>query len=267
MDAARLLRPAREASRRDGRRGRLARAERAPRPHFRRGGGRLALRGDAATGDASHARRSALRTRLDTSRSAQRRGPLGLPEVLALTAAAALLLLAVSAYLFLLVPQRSRLQNLEVERGDLQRVIQSTEHVVGGQKDTRQRASDILASLNSFQIEHLGQASSAGNIIEELNRLILKNNLRISGGISYTQLQEAAPGAQTNQAQRHASGDESQQRVVQSVFPGIGVTLTVEGTYANLRHFIRDIEADRQFVVVNTVELEGVSDSAAAHEL
>src|SRR5205085_8808163 len=40
-------------------------------------------------------------------------------------------------------------------------------------------------------------------------------------------------------------------------------TLTVEGTYANLRRFIRDIEADRQFVVVNTVELEGVSDSGA----
>jgi Tfp pilus assembly protein PilO len=225
------------------------------------------LRDDAATGTTSNAGRSALRTRFDSFRRAQRRGPLGLPEVLALTAAAALLLLAVCAYLFLLVPQRSRLQSLEVERGDLQRVIQSTEHVVGGQKDTRQRASEILASLNNFEIEHLGQSSSAGNIIEELNRLILKNNLRISGGISYTQLQEAAPGAQANPAQRRASGDESQQRVVQSVFPGIGVTLTVEGTYANLRRFIRDIEADRQFVVVNTVELEGVSDSAAAHEL
>lgn len=48
---------------------------------------------------------------------------------------------------------------------------------------------------------------------------------------------------------------------MQSVFPGIGVALTVEGTYANLRRFIRDIEADRQFVVVNAVELEGVTDS------
>ena len=224
------------------------------------------MRDDAATETTATDGRSALRSRFDNFRSARRRGPLGLAEVLALTAAAALLLLAVFAYLFLLVPQRSRLQSLEVERGDLQRVIQSTEHAVGGQKDTQQRASEILASLNNFEIEHLGQASSAGNIIEELNHLILKNNLRISGGISYTQLQEAAPGAQGPQAQRRASGDESQQRVVQSVFPGIGVTLTVEGTYANLRHFIRDIEADRQFVVVNTVELEGVSDSAAAHE-
>ena len=94
-----------------------------------------------------------------------------------------------------------------------------------------------------------------------MNRLILKNSLRISGGVSYTQLQESAPGAEANQ--RRASGEETAARVVQSVFPGIGVTLTVEGTYPNLRRFIRDIEADNQFVVINTVELEGVTDSNA----
>jgi Tfp pilus assembly protein PilO len=208
-----------------------------------------------------------MRGRFDSFRSARRRGALGLPEVLALAAAAVILFLAIFAYLFLLVPQRSRLQSLETERNDLQRLIQSQQQSLGGQQSTQQRVSEILTSLNSFQIEHLGQSSGVNNIIEELNRLILKNNLRISGGISYTQLQEAAPGAQTNPQQRRATGEDTQARVVQSVFPGIGVTLTVEGTYANLRHFIRDIEADRQFVVVNTVELEGVSDSSAASAL
>src|SRR6185436_1087529 len=58
------------------------------------------------------------------------------------------------------------------------------------------------------------------------------------------------------------------QRIVQSIFPGIGVTLTVEGTYPNLRRFIRDIEGDpRQFVVINTVELEGVTDVNTAEQL
>ena len=208
-----------------------------------------------------------MRARFHSFRSARRRGALGLPEVLALAAASVLLFLAIFAYLFLLVPQRSRLQSLETERNDLQRLLQSQQQMIGGRKDTQQRVSEILTSLNDFQVEHLGQLSGAGNIIEELNRLIIKNNLRISGGISYTQLQEAAPGAQTNQPQRRTSGEDTQARVVQSVFPGIGVTLTVEGTYANLRHFIRDIEADRQFVVVNTVELEGVSDSSAASAL
>ncbi len=74
------------------------------------------------------------------------------------------------------------------------------------------------------------------------------------------------PGAENAQrARRQGSGEQSAQRVVQSIFPGIGVTLTVEGAYPNLRRFIRDIEGDRrQFIVINTVELEGVSDANAA---
>ena len=221
------------------------------------------MRNDTAVGTTSGVGRSALRARFDGFRSARRRGPIGLTEAVALGASALLLLLAVFAYLFLLVPQRSRRDSLKAEQGDLQRLLQSQQTVIGGQKDTQQRVSEILASLNNFEIEHLGQPGAANNIIDELNRLLLKNNLRISGGISYTQLQEAAPGAQTGQTPRRAGGDDTQQRVVQSVFPGIGVTLTVEGTYTNLRRFIRDIEADNQFVVINTVELEGVSDSNA----
>jgi Tfp pilus assembly protein PilO len=221
------------------------------------------LRNDAATGTTAGAGRTGVRARFEGFRSARRRGPIGPTEAFALGASALLLLLAVFAYLFLLVPQRSRLQSLKAEQSDLQKLLQSQQTALGGQKDTQQRVGEILASLKDFEIEHLGQPGSANNIIDELNRLLLKNNLRISGGISYTQLQEVAPGAQNSTTQRRAGTDEGQARVVQSVFPGIGVTLTVEGTYANLRRFIRDIEADRQFVVVNTVELEGVSDSGA----
>jgi Tfp pilus assembly protein PilO len=223
------------------------------------------LRNQTAVGATSGGARAraALRARLDSLQITRRRGALGLPEAVALGAAAVLLVLAVFSYLFLLVPQRSRLQSLETERNDLQRLLKSEETMIGGRKDTQQRVGEILASLNDFEVEHLGQPSSVNNVIAELNRLILRNGLRISGGISYTQLQETAPGEQKNQPQRRAGGEQGEARVVQSIFPGIGITLTVEGTYANLRRFIRDIEADRQFVVVNTVELEGVSDSGA----
>ena len=174
-----------------------------------------------------------------------------------------LLFAAIFSYLFLLVPQRSRLQALNSEGEELKRMLKATEGVIGERKDTQARVSDILTSLDRFEIDHLGLASSGTKTVyEELNRLIIKNKLRISGGINYTQLEETAPGADAAQARRR-TGQETATRVVQSVFPGIGVSLTVEGTYANLRHFIRDIEADRQFVVVNTVELEGVTDSNA----
>jgi hypothetical protein len=159
---------------------------------------------------------------------------------------------------------------LDAERQRLERMLQSQQANLGESKDTQQRVSEILTSLDRFEIDHLGLASSGSRTVyEEINRLIGKNGLRISGGIQFTQLQEAAPGAEGSpRARRAQSGEESGQRVVQSIFPGIGVTLTVEGTYPNLRRFIRDIEGDRrQFVVINTVELEGVTDVNAAEQL
>jgi Tfp pilus assembly protein PilO len=226
------------------------------------------LRDDtAATGNASGARAAALRTRLNSFRATRRRGALGLPEFVAVALSALLLLTAVLAYLFLLVPARSRTAALETEREDLQRLLQSQQTNIDTGKDTGQRVSEILSSLDRFEVEHLGQASSGTKtVVEELNRLILKNNLRISGGVNFRQLQEAVPGAEPAPRSRRptTSGDETGQRIEQSVFPGIGVALTVEGVYPNLRRFIRDIEADRQFVVINTVELEGVTDSNAA---
>ncbi|MFL6282259.1 MAG: GspMb/PilO family protein [Pyrinomonadaceae bacterium] len=206
--------------------------------------------------------RPSLRTRLGGMSGARRRGQLGVPEIAALGVAALLLLTAVLAYLFLYAPQRSRKQALEVEREELHRRLQTQQSSLGEGQDTQQRVGEILASLNRFEIDNLGQSSSGTKtVIEEMNRLIAKNGLRISGGVSFTQLQESVPGADQNQSQRR---EEGALRVVQSVFPGIGVTLTVEGAYPNMRRFIRDIEADQQFVVIDAVELEGVTDSNAA---
>jgi len=181
------------------------------------------------------------------------------PEIAALGVAALLLLTAVLSYLFLYAPQRSRKLALETERDELQRRLKTQQASLGEGQDTQQRVSQILTSLDRFEIENLGQSSSGTKtVIEEMNRLIVKDGIRISGGVSFTQLQETVPGAEQNQTQRR---EEGAQRVVQSVFPGIGITLTVEGTYQNLRRFVRDIEADHQFVVIDAVELEGVTDS------
>jgi Tfp pilus assembly protein PilO len=225
------------------------------------------LKNDTAVTGTGGARAAALRTRLDTFRATRRRGPVGLPEFVALGFAALLLAAAVFAYLFLLVPQNSRRDSLDAETESLKQVLASQQTNLGSSRDTASRVNEILSSLESFETGHLGVASSGTKtVVEELNRLIGKNGLRISGGINFTQLQEAVPGAENApRAPRQRSGEESAQRVVQSIFPGIGVTLTVEGTYPNLRRFIRDIEGDRrQFVVINTVELEGVTDTNAA---
>jgi Tfp pilus assembly protein PilO len=51
------------------------------------------------------------------------------------------------------------------------------------------------------------------------------------------------------------------QRLPKSLYPGIGIAVTVEGPYANLRRFLREVEASKQFIIINAVELEGVTDA------
>jgi len=37
--------------------------------------------------------------------------------------------------------------------------------------------------------------------------------------------------------------------------------VTIEGQYQNLRHFVRDIESSKQFIIINAVELERATES------
>jgi hypothetical protein len=42
------------------------------------------------------------------------------------------------------------------------------------------------------------------------------------------------------------------------------VSVTLEGQYPNLRHFIRDIEANKQFLIINSVQLENATGAQAS---
>ncbi len=190
------------------------------------------------------------------------RSRLGLPEIVALAAAALLLVTAIASYLLLLRPQRTRLRAMTDERAQLQKQLQDMESSFVKNQDAESGARTILDSLVSFETEHLGNGAQGSTlVIEELNRLIRKNSLRISGGLAFTQLQETAPGETRERQRRGGASEQTAARIVESVFPGVAITLTVEGTYPKLRQFIRDVEADRQFIVINTVELEGIADS------
>lgn len=223
--------------------------------------------GQAATTGHEGGRGERLRARLGRLRGARRRSLLALPELLALAAAALLLLAALGAYFLLLRPQRARLEELRAERERLGRQLEDAKTGVKRSENTQASVREILESLQDFEGRHLGvnERGSTG-VIEELNRLIRRNNLRISGGLTFTPLEETVPGQEQQQPQPQRTA-RRMGKIVQSVFPGIGITLTVEGTYAGMRRFIRDVEASRQFIVIDAVELEGVTDTAPRNPL
>ena len=189
-------------------------------------------------------------------------GTIRLPEVAALAVAALLLTLAASAYSFMYVPARSRLAALETERAQLQAKLRASSEGVERNESTQASVDKIVTSLSEFETTALASRDSQTTtaVIGELNDKTRRHSLA-RAQFSFSHLDETVPG-QTAAARAAAAGGRAanaSQR--ESVFPAIDISLTIEGPYGNLRRFIRDIEQSRRFIVINGIQLEGVSDT------
>lgn len=179
----------------------------------------------------------------------------GVAEVAALAGSSLVLFLVLLSYLYFLVPARSRVNALSVERQQLETNLKTLQGVVSQDRNTKENVERIAASLDRFEIENLLlPAQGRMELYDELNQLIVKNGLRNTSGPTYTTLDPS--GTKT-------VAGKSTTTKWQSFYPGVVVMVTVEGEYANVRRFIRDIERSRQFVVINEVELQRATENNA----
>ncbi len=186
---------------------------------------------------------------------------IGLPELIGLAGAALLAVIVVFAYLYFYVPASVRLKSSELERTRLQGQRQASGVAVQEGKTTKERVDRINASLEDFESNWLPvQSSGRMSLYTVLNNLIKSNGLRNTAGPSYSQLDIVGTKAQV---QPGATAEKQSNAKWQSIYPGIAVSVTVEGPYQNIRHFVRDIETSRQFLIINAIELEGVRQSGA----
>jgi len=201
-------------------------------------------------------------TKLHHLRVSRARGMFGIAEIIGLAGSALILLTVIFSYLYFLVPARSRLQALQLERTRLQSQLRNSRDIAQRGLDTKSTVVKITDSLADFESNRLTSVNRGRmGLYDELNQLIRKNGLRNTSGPAYTPLDPV--GVKTI-----AAGSKSASTKWQSVYPGIGVTLTVEGPYQNLRRFTRDLEEGRQFIIINSIELERATEtnSAAAGE-
>ena len=93
------------------------------------------------------------------------------------------------------------------------------------------------------------QSNGQAALYQRLNGLIRAYGLENTSGPDYAPLDPASlnPGQQAE--------NEKGRTKYRSLYPGVYVTTTVEGSYQNLRRFIREIETGRDFVVISAVEL------------
>ena len=196
--------------------------------------------------------------RLDTLTASRKNGPLGPAEVIALAGSLLVLVLVIVAYLYFLIPARAHLERAQTERARLQTELRTSQDNVQKGLSTEAIVQGITESLDSFEQRGLPGASSGRmDLYDSINQLMRKNALRNTSGPTYTPLDPAGTKTETG-------GTKATSSKWQSIYPGIAISVTVEGQYQNLRRFIREIETSKQFVVINGVELERATETNTA---
>jgi Tfp pilus assembly protein PilO len=212
----------------------------------------------------SPARRPQIRVRVERLRQSRQRSILGLPEIIGLSVSGFLLLLVLLVYFFSLAPARARLEALNNDRNSLQRRLRISQEGFNSNVDAQATVNTINESLQRFEDERLaGRDEGRMALYTQLNDLIRRNNLRNTAGPNYVALEALGAEEQQQQGANAATRQRSGNARWQTIYPGIGVNVTVEGVYQNLRRFLRDIELSKQFIVINAVELESVKDTDA----
>jgi Tfp pilus assembly protein PilO len=210
-----------------------------------------------------------IRARFAGRRAARPASAIRLPEIIALSLAILFLLVAACAYFFLLVPEKARLVALENERAQLQAKLRASTEGVERNESTEASVGKIVSSLNEFETSVLvaREPQTTTAVIEELNDKTRRHSLS-RAQFSFSHVDEFVPGqtgARANSnARSSANGGAGKPSQRESVFPAMDVSLTIEGQYGNLRRFIRDIEQSRRFIVINGIQLEGVSETGSA---
>lgn len=209
--------------------------------------------------NASRPRRERIRIRVESLRREPKLGILGLPEIIALGISLVLLAIVLFTYFYLFAPASARHVRALEQRDALQKRLRDAQIDFNANANTGATIAQIDKSLQDFEEQRLSPSDEGRMAIyQELNELIRRNGLRATGGINYSALDPL--GEQTGTS---TPSSRSGNAKWQSVYPGLGVGLTVEGPYANVRRFVRDIEASRQFVIINAIELEGANETAA----
>lgn len=180
-------------------------------------------------------------------------GMWGIPEIVTVGLAALTLLTLLLIYLFFVLPSYRELEQNRAQRDELERELTSAKRKYGSITDTETQVTRLVTSVSDFETRYLREETLGKTAIyQRLNALINAYGLVNTTGPDYVPLE-------ISEEERRRGGDSESQRgrsKFQSLFPGVYITTTVEGSYLNLRRFIRDIEASQEFIVISSIELE-----------
>jgi hypothetical protein len=167
------------------------------------------------------------------------------------------LLATILLYLFAVVPSNREVEHNRVESDRLQEELSSANIKYGDFTNAETQAVKLINSVNDFQTYLPLAAVGKNTLYQRINGLIGSYGLINTTGPDYTYLDAA------DQSSGKQTDEERGRSKFRSLFPGVYVTMTLEGSYQNLRRFVNDVErGDNDFVIISSIELEP-SDSQA----
>lgn len=174
-------------------------------------------------------------------------GPL---EIGAMAVGLIALVAAMGIYFALVMPSNRELARNRSEADRLEAEVASAKAKYGEITTTQEQVDKIITSVDDFEARFL-PVTTVGRtaLYQRINGLIAAYGLVNSTGPDYQPLETADvnTGQQTDEQRGRSK--------FRSLYPGMYITTTVEGSYQNLRRFIREIETGREFVIVSAVEL------------
>jgi len=189
-------------------------------------------------------------------------GMWGQAEIATVGLAGLAVLAVILIYIFLVIPSRRELDNARADRDQQEKELISSRSKYGSITSTETQVAKLISSVDDFETRYLPLESTGKTALyQRLNNLIAGYGLVNTSGPEFAPLETA----DQNQNTEGSKTDERGRAKFQSLYPGVYVTVTLEGPYQNLRRFIREIETGNDFVVVSSVELEP-SDSEQKHD-
>jgi hypothetical protein len=158
---------------------------------------------------------------------------------------------AVLLYIFFVVPSNRELESNRARGRTLEADLASAKEKFGNIENVQNTVATLIHSVDDFEAQYLPVPTTGKTALyQRINGLIANYGLVNSSGPDYAALDIL----DSNKAGEEE--DKSGKSKFRSFFPGVYVTMTVEGPYPNLRRFIRELETGSEFVVVSAVELE-----------
>ena len=179
-------------------------------------------------------------------------GMWGPPELVTVAFAMVALFIVALLYIFMVAPAKRELEESRLRRDQLERERISAQEKYGSITNTEEHVAKLMSSVDDFESHNLPLATNGRtSLYQRINGLIAGYGLVNTSGPDYSPLETV------NQATGAEAEDETGRSKYKSLFPGVYVTMTVEGSYHSIRRFIREIETSNDnFVVVSAVELQ-----------